>query len=83
MNENGSPLYLKDIANIIDTWSESSIERYRDNKRSINIIVSNTETQDILFIADYIKNYVKELNDNNKNLEAKILFDASTISDIE
>jgi len=77
VNENGSPLYLKDIANIIDTWSESSIERYRDNKRSINIIVSNTETQDILFIADYIKNYVKELNNNNKNLEAKILFDAS------
>ena len=77
VNENGSPLYLKDVANIIDTWSESSIKRYRNNKRSINIIVSNTETQDILFIADYIKSYVDDLNKNNENIEAKILFDAS------
>ena len=77
VNENGSPLYLKEVANVIDTWSESSIERYRDNKRSINIIVSNTETQDIIFIADYIKNYVQDLNKTNRNLNAKILFDAS------
>ncbi len=77
VNNNGSPLYLKDVANIIDTWSDSSIERYRENKRSINIVVSNTETQDILFIADYIKSYVKELNKNNTHIEAKILFDAS------
>tara|TARA_B100000579_G_C22847180_1_gene865108 strand:+ start:3104 stop:6205 length:3102 start_codon:yes stop_codon:yes gene_type:complete len=77
VNKNGSPLYLKDIAEIIDTWSDSSIERYRDNKRSINIVVSNTETQDILFIADYVKDYVKKLNNNNNNIDAKILFDAS------
>jgi len=78
VNENGSPLYLRDIAEIKDTWSELSIERYRNNKRSINITVSNTETQDILFIANYVKNYVNDFNLNNKNSEAKILFDAST-----
>ena len=77
VDENGSPLYLNDVASIIDTWSESSIERYRDNKRSINIVVSNTETQDILFISDYIKNYVQKLNNTDLNLKAKILFDAS------
>jgi len=77
VNENGSPLYLKEVANVMDTWSEASIERYRNNKRSINIVVSNTETQDIVFIADYIKEYVADLNQNNKNLNAKILFDAS------
>ncbi len=77
VNNNGSPLYLKEIADVTDTWSESSIERYRENKRSVNIIVSNTETQDILFIADYIKNYVNELNNLNTNIEAKVLFDAS------
>ncbi len=78
VNQNGSPLYLRDIAEIKDTWSAISIERYRDNKRSINITVSNTETQDILFIADYVKNYVKNFNSTNTNSEAKILFDAST-----
>jgi len=77
VNENGSPLYLKEVANVVDAWSESSIERYRNNKRSVNIVVSNTETQDIIFIADYIKEYVKDLNKSNKNLNAKILFDAS------
>ncbi len=78
VNENGSPLYLRDVAEIKDTWSDLSIERYRNNKRSINITVSNTETQDILFIANYVKNYVNDFNLNNKNSEAKILFDAST-----
>ena len=77
VNDNGSPLFLKEVADVYDSWSESSIERYRNNKRSINIVVSNTETQDIIFIANYIKNYVKELNKTNKNLNAKILFDAS------
>jgi len=78
VNKSGSPLYLRDVAEIKDTWSKSSIERYRDNKKSINITVSNTETQDILFIAGYVKDYVKNLNKNNQNIEAKILFDAST-----
>ena len=78
VNENGSPLYLRDIAEIKDTWSESSIERYRENKRSINITVSNTETQDILFIANYVKDYVKDFNKTNQNTKAEILFDAST-----
>ena len=36
VNENGSPLYLRDVAEIKDTWSDLSIERYRNNKRSIN-----------------------------------------------
>ena len=78
VNESGSPLYLKDVADIKDTWSKTSIERYRNNKRSINITISNTETQDILFIANYVKNYVKDFNLLNQNAEAKILFDAST-----
>ncbi len=78
VNESGSPLYLKDVAQIKDTWSTLSIERYRENKRSINITVSNTETQDILFIANYVKDYVKKFNNNNSKSEAKILFDAST-----
>ena len=32
MNDNGSPLYLKDVADIKDTWSKSSIERYQNIK---------------------------------------------------
>ena len=78
VNENGSPLYLKDIANVKENWSKSLIERYRKNKRSVNITISNTETQDILFIANYVKDYVEKFNLNNEKAEAKILFDAST-----
>ena len=77
VNSNGTVIYLKDIADVKDTWSTTSMERYRDNKRSINVTVSNTETQDIIFIADYIKNYVSDLNINNSNIDAKVLFDAS------
>jgi len=77
VNPNGSLLYLKEVATVKNTWEESSIERYRSDKRSVNITVSNTETQDILFIADHVKKYVKELNINKQNLNAQVLFDAS------
>jgi multidrug efflux pump subunit AcrB len=75
-NQNGSPLYLKDIANIAEAWSEESTKCYINNNRSVKITVSNTETQDILFIADYINKYVSSLNNNHK-IEAQVLFDAS------
>ena len=78
VNNNGSHLFLNDIAKVKETWSESSIERFRENKRSINITISNTETQDILFIANYVKDYVKTFNSSKEKTEAKILFDAST-----
>ena len=54
-------LATKDIANVKENWSKSLIERYRKNKRSVNITISNTETQDILFIANYVKDYVRNL----------------------
>ena len=76
-NSNGSTVKLSDLADVSYSWSESSRERYRDNNRSVNITVSNTNTQDIIFIADYIKNYVNEINNSDKNIDAAILYDAS------
>ncbi len=76
-NPNGSTVKLSDLADVSYSWSESSRERYRDNNRSVNITVSNTNTQDIIFIADYIKNYVNEINNSDKNIDAAILYDAS------
>jgi len=76
-NSNGSTVKLSDLADVSYSWSESSMERYRDNNRSVNVTVSNTNTQDIIFIADYIKNYVNEINSSDKNIDAAILYDAS------
>ena len=77
VNKSGSVIYLKDVADVKNTWSTNTMERFRNNKRSVNVTVSNTETQDIIFIADYIKQYVSDLNINNPNIDAKVLFDAS------
>ena len=70
-------LYLKDVADIKDTWSKSSIERYRKIKDQL-MYNKQHETQDILFIANYVKDYVSKFNENNNDTDAKILFDAST-----
>ena len=76
-NSNGSTVKLSDLADVSYSWSESSMERYRDNNRSVNVTVSNTNTQDIIFIADYIKNYVNKINSSDENIDAAILYDAS------
>jgi len=75
----GYKLRLKDVATVSKGWSEISTYCYEDggSKISATVTISNTNSQDIVFIADYAKDYIDKINNTNSNINATLLFDAS------
>ena len=75
---NGQILYLKDIANVIDTWEETPNRNFYNGKSSVNIEVSYTNEQDLLIITEYVKEYLEEFNKKYSVVHADITKDSST-----
>ena len=75
----GFKLKLKDVADVSKEWSEISTYCYEDggSKLSATVTISNTNSQDIVFIADYAKDYIDKINEDESNINATLLFDAS------
>ena len=75
----GFKLKLKDVADVSKEWSEISTYCYEDggSKLSATVTISNTNSQDIVFIADYAKDYIDKINKDESNINATLLFDAS------
>ncbi len=52
---NGNIIRLKDVADVQDTWSETPDRIYFNGKKSINISVSNTNSEDLIVSAEDVK----------------------------
>lgn len=76
-NSNGNIIRLKDIATVKDTWSENPDRIYFNGKKSINITVSNTNSEDLLSSAESVKDYIQSFNEKNKNVRIDISNDNS------
>ena len=73
----GNIIRLKDIADVRDTWSENPDRTFYNGKKSIEIIVSNTNSEDLLSSADNVKIYIEKFNAQNNNVHINISSDAS------
>jgi len=73
----GNIIRLKDIADVKDTWSENPDRTYYNGKKSIEITVSNTNSEDLLSSADNVKKYIKKFNAQNNNVHIYISNDSS------
>jgi len=81
----GKIVYLKDVATVADQWAESPVRTFIDGKPAVVITVTKTTEEDILFIAEHVKNYVQNFNnpltpfnkgdDTHSNIKAEILND--------
>jgi multidrug efflux pump subunit AcrB len=77
-NPNGSVVHLEDVANVEDRWAEVPNMNFYNGRRSVTIDVSNTNDEDLLFIADELKKYIAAFNAENTIIQANITQDAST-----
>jgi len=68
---------LRQIANVEDQWADNPERSYLNAEPSVVITVKNTIYQDILFITEHIRAYVKEFNEENEAVEATIIRDRS------
>lgn len=77
-NADGSVVRLSDIANVEDRWAEVPNMNFFNGRPSVTIDVSNTNDEDLLFIADVLKDYIEVFNEENEVMQANITQDAST-----
>ena len=77
-NSEGNIVRLEDIADVKDQWADVPTRSYLDNEMAVTVSVSNTITEDILYITETIRNYVKDFNENNTEVQATIVLDKTT-----
>ena len=75
---NGTIIRLKDIATLRDTWSENPDRLYFNGNLAIDLTVSNTNSEDLIFTADKIKEYIHQYNQEQQNVQLSVTSDRST-----
>jgi multidrug efflux pump subunit AcrB len=78
-SNNGSILFLKDIANIHNIWADIPSNRFFSGKPAVVITVNNTIHEDIIHITKNVRNYIDEFNAKNEVVHADIIRDGSTV----
>ncbi|WP_372769777.1 efflux RND transporter permease subunit [Lutibacter sp.] len=73
----GNIIRLNDIADVSDTWSENPDRLFFNGKKSIDITVSNTNSEDLLSTADLVKKYIETFNQQQDNIKITISSDNS------
>jgi multidrug efflux pump subunit AcrB len=74
----GNLIRLKDIADVKDQWAEIPNKNFYNGRPSVTVDVSNTNDEDLLFIADQLKIYLEKYNAENDVIQANITQDGST-----
>ncbi|UOB18682.1 efflux RND transporter permease subunit [Abyssalbus ytuae] len=75
--ENGNIVRLRDIAEVRDRFSETPNASFYNGNLSVNVTVSNTNTEDLLSSAEKVKNYIEEFNTKHNNIKLNIVNDSS------
>ena len=74
-NPDGTVLYLKDIAAIQEKWEDVPDRTYYDGKPTVILSIDQTESEDILAIAEKAKEMAASFNENNGQIHATVIDD--------
>ncbi|HSQ46296.1 MAG TPA: efflux RND transporter permease subunit [Lutibacter sp.] len=74
----GNIIRLSDIADVTDTWSENPDRLYFNGKKSIDITVSNTNSEDLLSTAESVNQYIEKFNQQHDTVHLDVSSDNST-----
>lgn len=75
--DNGNKIYLKDVADIRDKWSETPNRSYYNGKPSINFQVNSTNSEDLIDVAEKTMKYISQYNQMHSNVQLDVTRDAS------
>ncbi|MDC1250177.1 efflux RND transporter permease subunit, partial [Flavobacteriaceae bacterium] len=75
----GTKIYLKDVAEVRDRFSETPNRTFIDNNISVNISVNSTNSEDVISSAEAVRNYIEKFNIENTNINIQILNDQSVV----
>ena len=75
--DNGNKIYLKDVADVRDKWSENPNRSYYNDKPSINFQVNTTNSEDLIEVAEKTLKYIADYNETHRNVRLDVTRDAS------
>lgn len=75
--EDGGTVRLSDLAVVEDKWSEDPNRTFINGNPAIQISITQTSREDILYISEVIKKYINEYNEQHKTVKLDLLFDNS------
>ena len=73
----GTIIYLKDVAEVRDRFSETPNATYFNEERAVNITVTSTNAEDLIDSADKVKEYIEVYNQRSNNVQLKVVNDLS------
>ncbi|MEM6724594.1 MAG: efflux RND transporter permease subunit, partial [Bacteroidota bacterium] len=75
--DNGVIIRLEDVADVRDKWADDPDRAYINSDPAVIINIQNTADEDILFITEYVNNYVEEFNASHDGVEVIVTRDGS------
>lgn len=76
-SSSGSPILLGDVASVRDRFAETPNALYFNGNPAVNLVISNTNTEDLLSTATNVKEYIEDFNATNNNIELNVVSDSS------
>lgn len=73
----GKVVRLKDVAIIRDRFSETPNATYFNQKLSVNISITSTNSEDLISSADKVKEYIESYNQKHNNVQLDVVRDLS------
>jgi len=75
----GSKIYLSEIADLRDAWSETPDRSFFNGKPSIELSVSTTNSEDLIAAANKTLEYIEQFNERNQNFQLDVTSNRSTL----
>jgi len=77
----GRKVRLYEVADVKDQWADVPSGAYLNGKPAVRISVSNTVDEDLLFIADNVREYIEGFNAGHEDIgvKAEIINDGSVL----
>lgn len=73
----GKRVTVSDLGEIKNKWSENPQRTYVNTKPAVMVTVNKIYGENIIEIADRVKEYVEDFNEKNSNVQAQVIDDAT------
>ncbi|SHE52374.1 Multidrug efflux pump subunit AcrB [Psychroflexus salarius] len=73
----GSSILLSDVAKVRDKFEETPNALFYNGDSAVTMVISNTNSEDLISSADAIKEYIANFNAKNNNVQLNVVSDSS------
>lgn len=76
-DNSGRVIRLSDVASVRDRFAETPNASYFNGELSVNVNISNTNSEDLVSTAEQVNQYVEKYNQSHNNVKLDIVNDSS------